>query len=62
MSLRTRSAHSIPADAFPGLAFNQVINSLRSRAGTSLLAKSTSGVLASGEIGIKSFNTSYGSE
>src|SRR5438132_6192711 len=52
----------IAAEALLGLAFNQVINSFRSLAGIVFLATRTYGVVAKGEIGAKSFSTSYGSE
>jgi hypothetical protein len=45
-----------------GLAFSQVINSFTSAAGIVFLAKRTCGMVASDEIGAKSFNRSYGSE
>jgi hypothetical protein len=49
----------IPAVALSGLALSQAINSLRSLAGTVFLAKRRYEVVATGEIGAKSFNTSY---
>jgi len=51
----------MPADALSGLAFSQAINPFRSFAGMVFLANKTPGVVTSGEIGSKSFNTSYGS-
>ena len=56
------SGETIPADALLGLAFSQAINSFRSFAGYGFPCKKNNGLVTSGEIGSKSFNTSYGSE
>jgi hypothetical protein len=45
-----------------GLAFSQAMSSFRSFAGIVFLPKRTYGNVANGEIGAKSFTTSYGSE
>jgi hypothetical protein len=50
------------ADALLGLAFNQTVNSFKLLANTVFLAKRTFENVTTGEIGPKSFNTSYGSE
>ena len=55
-------SHPIPADALLGLAFSQAMSSFRSFAGVTFFANRIYGSEASGDIGAKSFNTSYGSE
>src|SRR5260370_10787824 len=50
------------AEAISGWALSQSINPGRSFAGKPFLEKRTHGLSASGEIGVKSFTTSYGSE
>jgi len=50
------------AEALPGFALSQAINSAQSFAGIVFLAKRTAGIAATGEISSKLFSTSYGSE
>jgi hypothetical protein len=59
---RRREVAPIPADALLGLAFSQAMSSFGSFPGIDVLAKRTNGNVTAGEIGTKSFTTSYGSE
>ena len=51
-----------PADVLSELIFSQSMSSFKSFAGIVFLVTRTIGSEASGEIGAKLFNTSYGSE